>query len=163
MLPHCTEACILSFMMQMTHICITRRPCVPESQFGRTTSFQTRSNPPGGAQTRNVDSTSVAWASLPAGSVASSLGFAPLPSNAVLCLHPAHPWRCSVVPPLRDCGFLWRLARNPGFRSPSPPFPPVKTAHFTPVFPSFLHFSHFASRTEKSPVRFAQPSTNQKG
>ena len=40
-------------MMQMTHICITRRPCVPESQFDRKTSFQTRPNPPGDAQPEN--------------------------------------------------------------------------------------------------------------
>ena len=33
--------------MQMTHICITRGFRVPESQFVRKTSFQTRPNPPG--------------------------------------------------------------------------------------------------------------------
>ena len=42
-------------MMQMTHICITRGFRVPESQFDRTTSFQTRPNPPGDAQLENVD------------------------------------------------------------------------------------------------------------
>ena len=40
-------------MMQITHICITRGFRVPESQFDRKTSFQTRPNPPGGAQPEN--------------------------------------------------------------------------------------------------------------
>ena len=42
-------------MMQMPRVCITRGFRVPESQFDRKTSFQTRPNPPGGAQTKNVD------------------------------------------------------------------------------------------------------------
>ena len=48
--------CILPFMMQITHICITRGFRVPESQFDRKTSFQTRLNPPGDALPQNVDS-----------------------------------------------------------------------------------------------------------
>ena len=43
-------------MMQMSYICITCGSRVPESRFQPKTSSQTRPNPPGDAQTKNVDS-----------------------------------------------------------------------------------------------------------
>ena len=57
MLTLCTLICIFYSVMQKNHSCITRSPGVPVSRFQPKISFQTRPNPPGDAQTKNVDST----------------------------------------------------------------------------------------------------------